>query len=87
MNDRSFNQLLETDHIALVRENDRLTKELRCIKSAVDSYYNGTCTYTMGENDFDVHNHRYPISTLIGIIRNHTYAGLGMMLPHDTKQT
>ena len=85
MKERIYGKLLHCvrENIALKFEILRLKQQLRKIKTSVDSFYSGKITYTIGTGDFDVFNHKYDISTLIRIIREYTYAGLDIPLPHD----
>ena len=83
MQERSFNQLLETDHQVLVEEIIRLRKRLGSIKSVVDYYYKNIDTYTMNNSSLVRVDGVRSISSLFGMVRNHTYAGLEIPLPHD----
>ena len=62
-------------------ECQRQRKCLASIKSIVDAYRNGTIKVTTNNDDFDIYNHVYDISVIMGMISNHTYNGLDLPIP------
>lgn len=64
----------------------RKERALTAIKTVVDSYTKNGITVTADNDDFDVHNHTYDLSVIMGIIQNHTYEGLGLPIPKQNKK-
>lgn len=58
---------------------------LKAIKNIVDCYYEGTVKVTLGNDDFDTVNHRYDLSVIMGLISNHIYEALNLLIP-DRKE-